>query len=59
MRMPKKMDAKVYQEMLEARPDRMATSRWLGTLEDWAKDTAPPPRERKRPNALLRNARKD
>jgi hypothetical protein len=58
MRLPKKSKPEVYKAMLETRPDRMATSRWIGTLQDWAKDE-PPPRERKRPNALLRNARKD
>jgi hypothetical protein len=55
MRMPRKMGDKAYQEMLEARPDRNTTSRWLPVLEEWKRDTAPPPRERKRPNALLRN----
>ena len=55
MRMPKKMGQKAYQEMLEARPDRNSSSRWLPVLEEWKRDTAPPPRERKRPNALLRS----
>ena len=54
MRMPKKMGAEAYQAMLEARPDRNTTSRWLPVLEEWKRDTAPP-RERKRPNALLRS----
>jgi hypothetical protein len=54
MRMPKKLGAKAYQEMLEARPDRNTTSRWLPVLEEWERDT-PPPRGRKRPNALERN----
>jgi hypothetical protein len=51
MHMPRKMGDKAYQKMLEARPDR----NWLPVLEEWKRDTAPPPRERKRPNALLRN----
>ena len=58
MRMPKKMGPQAYRQMVEARPDRNSTSRWKPVLEGWARDT-PPPRERKRPNALLRNARKD
>jgi hypothetical protein len=56
MRMPRKMGDKAYQEMLEARPDRNSTSRWLPTLQDWAKEAAAPPRERKRPNALVRSS---
>ena len=56
MRMPKKMGVEAYRQMVEARPDRNSTSRWLPVLEEWKRDTAPPPRERKRPNALLRNS---
>jgi hypothetical protein len=29
MHMPRKMGDKAYQKMLEARPDRNTTSRWL------------------------------
>ena len=56
MRMPKKLGAEAYRAMLEARPDRNTTSRWRPVLQGWARDTAPPARERKRPNALLLNA---
>jgi hypothetical protein len=55
MRLPKKLTAEAYRAMVEARPDRNTTSRWLPVLEGWARDTPPPARERKRPNALLRN----
>ena len=36
MRMPKKMGHLAYQEMMEARPDRNTTSRWLPVLEEWS-----------------------
>jgi hypothetical protein len=52
MRMPRKMGDKAYQEMLEARPDRTSTSRWLPTLQEWSKNTPPPPR-RQTSNPLL------
>ena len=55
MKLPKKLGDKAYRAMVEARPDRNTTSRWRPVLEGWARDTAPPARERKRPNALLRN----
>ena len=54
MRLPKKAKAEVYRQMVEARPDRSSTSRWLPTLQEWSKDTPPPPR-RQTSNPLLRN----
>ena len=55
MRMPRKMGPQVYRQMLETRYDPQSTSRWRPILEEMARDTPPPAREQKRPNALLRN----
>ena len=55
MRMPKKMGPQAYRAMVEARRDPNSTSRWLPVLESWQRETAPEPRERRKPNALVRN----